>query len=166
MGHEERSDFFALEDFSDIVDIDTVSDDGLNACIAADFCGHDLGDHTAFCELRARALSETIDFRGYFMDTGNYNSIGVLFGVARVEPVNVGKQNEEFGSSQDSDVGGKPVVVTVADFIVADGIILINDGDHFGIEKRVNGVAGIEFSLFVKQSVLGDEELGNSKAML
>ena len=62
---------------------------------------------------------------------------GVALRRRGVEPVDVGKQDEQVGADHGGDAGGEPVIVAIADFGGRDGVVLVDDRHGPELEQLV-----------------------------
>ena len=61
-----------------------------------------------------------------------------------MQTVDIAKQNQQVGADQLSNPGCKPVIVTVADLISGDGVVLVDDRYRAEIKQGRKGRARIE----------------------
>src|SRR5262245_20049849 len=81
--------------------------------------GFDLGLHAAAGKLGAGSARHSFDLAGDALDHGNVLGVGLDTGRRVIEPVDVGEQYQEVRTRHGGDPGGEPVIVAIADLVVA-----------------------------------------------
>ena len=76
----------------------------------------------------------------------------------------VGEQHEHVGVDQVRHEGGEPVVVAVADLVVGDGVVLVDDGHDAEVEEAGQRLAGVEVLGALPEVVGGEEHLAGDEA--
>ena len=72
-------------------------------------------------------------------------------------PGGVGEQHEQVGADQVRDQRGEPVVVAVADLVVGDGVVLVDDRHDAEVEEAPQRLARVEV-LRAHAEVVGREQ--------
>ena len=78
-------------------------------------------------------------------------------------PVGVGEEDEDLGAHQMGDERGEPVVVAVADLVVGDGVVLVDDRDDTEVEEPAEGLSGVEVLGALPEVVGGEEHLAGDE---
>ena len=65
-------------------------------------------------------------------------------GIGGEQPGRVGEEHEHVGLHEVRHERGEPVVVAVADLVVGDGVVLVDDRDDAEVEQAAQGVAGVQ----------------------
>lgn len=86
-------------------------------------------------------------------------------GVAVVEAVDVGEQDEEVGADEVGDEGGEAVVVAEADLVGGDGVVLVDDGEGAHGQELVEGAVGVAVVGAAAGVVAGEEDLSDAYAV-
>ena len=87
-------------------------------------------------------------------------------GVGIVEPVGVGEQHEQIGAEQVRDKRGKAVVVAVADLVVGDGVVLVDDRHDAEVEEAPHRLARVQVLASVAKVVRHEEHLAGEQPLL
>lgn len=85
--------------------------------------------------------------------------IGVLPGVAVVEPVNVRKQHQKLRPNTGRDSGGESVIVANLDLLCGDGVVFADDGQDPQGQKPLQGIMEVGFPVGVLSVRTGDQQL-------
>ena len=99
-----------------------------------DLRGRQLGGHTSAPPVRARAAGQgehLVDLTHLFDE----RSLLVEARVRREQAGRIGEQHQQVGLEQVRHEGGQPVVVAEADFVVGDGVVLVDDRDYTEVEQ-------------------------------
>ena len=65
-------------------------------------------------------------------------------GIGGEEPGGVGEQHQHVGGDEVRHERGEAVVVAVADLVVGDGVVLVDDRDHAEVEEAPHRLARVE----------------------
>ncbi len=87
-------------------------------------------------------------------------------GVARVEPVGVGEQDQQVGGHQVRHERGHAVVVAVADLVDRDGVVLVDDRHAAQLQQPQQRLAGVQVRPPVHEAVRGEQHLGADRAVV
>ena len=113
-------------------------------------------DALAFCAASSLVLIPPTDTRAAVSKTSRWMSsvmastvsrrraVGSRRGIAGVEPVHVGEQDQEVGVDQMRDEGGEIVVVADLDLVHGHRVVLVDDGQDAEVEEREERVARVE----------------------
>ena len=139
-----------------------MGDDGLDPRLHGRPDGCELGLHAAcgMLPLLGRHMTECL------ADVGDErDAVGASGGgTAAKQPVGTGQQDEEPGVHQLGDLGGETVIVSEAEFLDGDRIILVDDRDDTGGGEQLGkGDAGIATAARIEDVVMGEEQLGGTK---
>lgn len=125
----------------------------------------DLGDHAAGADpgLARAADLDAFEVLGpvHVLDAG----AGGARGVAVVEAVHVGEEDQQVGADQVGDEGGEPVVVAEADLVGGDGVVLVDDGERAEGEQLVEGAVGVAVVGAAAGVVAGEQHLAHADAV-
>ena len=97
--------------------------------------------------------------------TSSMREVPGLAGVAVVEAVDVGEQDEQVGADEVGDEGGEPVVVAEADLVGGDGVVLVDDGERAHGEELVEGAVGVAVVGAAAGVVGGEQDLSDAYAV-
>ena len=86
-------------------------------------------------------------------------------GLAGVEPVDVGEQDERVGVHQVGDQRGQPVVVAEPDLVGGHGVVLVDDRDDAELEQPVERAVGVAVVPAPVQVVGGEQHLPDAQAV-
>ena len=82
------------------------------------------------------------------------------------EPGRVGEQDEHVGLHEVRHERGEPVVVAVADLVVGDGVVLVDDRDHTEVEQPAQRVAGVQVLRAHAEVVRREQHLAGEEVVL
>ena len=89
--------------------------------------------------------------------------LGVEARVGGEQAAGVGEQDEQVGADEVRHERGEPVVVAVADLVVGDGVVLVDDGHDAELEQSLHRLAGVEVLRAVAEVVRGEEHLARRR---
>ncbi len=140
-------------------------EDDVDAGVGGDLGRLDLGDHAAGADpgLARAADLDSFEVLGpvHVLDAG----AGGARGVAVVEAVHVGEEDQQVGADQVGDEGGEPVVVAEADLVGGDGVVLVDDGERAEGEQLVEGAVGVAVVGAAAGVVAGEQHLAHADAV-
>jgi hypothetical protein len=104
------------------------------------------------------------DFEGRVAGTGfmNKRSRGIPARVSGVQPLLIGQDDQRIRFNQVRHQGAQGVVVPELDFVVDNGVVLVDDRQHPQFQKRQQGRARIQVALAIRQVGVGQQNLGTS----
>ena len=95
---------------------------------------------------------------------GNELGLRVAVGVAGVQAVDIGEEEEVVGIAEGGDVRGECVVVAEFEILHGDGVVLVDDGDDIAREERLEGALRVEVLRAVHQVVEAHQHLRDGLA--
>ena len=90
----------------------------------------------------------------------------VLPGISRVKPGLIGQDDQYVGIQQVGDQSTERVVVAELDFIVDDGVVLVDDRNDTQAQQRQQRGASVEIPLAIGKVRVGQQHLGAVNALL
>ena len=81
-------------------------------------------------------------------------------------PGGVGEQHEQVGAHQVRHERGEAVVVAVADLVVGDGVVLVDDRQHAEVEQPPQRLARVQVLRAVHEVVRREQHLAGDEAVL
>ena len=125
----------------------------------------DLGLHAAARQLRPGGAGHRLDLGRDALDQRDVARRRVVRRRRRVEPVDVGEEDQEVGAHHGGDARRQAIVVAVADLAGRDGVVLVDDGDGAEPEERADGRAGIEVAPPLLGVAEGEQDLPGGEAV-
>ena len=90
---------------------------------------------------------------------------GVARGIGAVEPVDVGKEQQQVGPDHLGDARREPVIVAVAQFVGGDAVILVDHRQRALGEQHGDGGAGVQPAAAALGILEGEQELRGRDAV-
>ena len=89
--------------------------------------------------------------------------VGVEPRIGGEQPGGVGEQHEHVGADEVRDERGEPVVVAVADLVVGDGVVLVDDRHHAEVEEAPQRLAGVQVLRAMPEVVRREQHLAGEQ---
>ena len=126
-----------------------------------DLGGDAAGSETAlFSDIDVR--KQAVDIRHFFDQPG----IGLCLGVFVVDAVNVAEDDERVRVPEFCGMGAKGIVIADFNFIDADAVIFVDDGNHAFVHQGEQGVAYVERPVGVEKVLPGQQNLSHVNAVV
>ena len=132
-------------------------DDGPHAGPRRDPGRGELGGHAAAPPCGPGAAGDRLERGVDLRDLLDQRRVGVETRIGGEQARGVGEQHEHVGADEVRDQRGEPVVVAVADLVVGDGVVLVDDRDDTEVEEAAQRLARVQV-LRAHAEVVGREQ--------
>ena len=165
--HKDRPDVLSLDDPVNDAEIIRIRDHHIRACRGGDLRGDQLCRHSPCAETAScGSFGHFHEMTVQMIHFRNKDRVRIFVGIVRVEPVDIGEEQEKICLDQSCDDGRKTVVVSEFDIVGSDRVVLVHDRDDSHLKELIKGIPGVHTALSVCDSLLGHEDLGSRLAVL
>ena len=122
-----------------------------------------LGGHAPAPPVGAAAAGERLERGVDLDDLLDQRRLGVEPGIGGEQPRGVGEQHQQVGGDEVRHQRGEPVVVAVADLVVGDGVVLVDDRHHAEVEQAPHRLARVQVLRAHAEVVRGEQHLAGEE---
>ena len=111
----------------------------------------DLGNHAARAHRGARTARCAHYGAVDALHALNQTRIGVGVGVCVIQAVNIGEDNHQIGVNQTGNQRRQRIVVSEANLLNGNGIVLVDNGDHAQLKQATQRVTRMQVSRTIRR---------------
>ena len=125
----------------------------------------EFGGHATRTHSRRTSSGQGHDLVIECFDLRNQGGCGIKTRIRGQQPRGVSEQNERGRTNETGDQRRKAVVITKANLLIRDGIVLIDDWHHTQRPQRLNRAASMEILRAIGKVVRSEEYLSDGEAV-